>query len=135
MPQRWLQCPFRLTGQGRLQYSVGADHRTQYRAAARRGRQSSRSRRLVLVGVSHHHCLSLDLGVEPNELAHMAFNGARMGRYLGCVLVVDDTQLERVSVVRGNVFVGVVCASIGWLCVVCEVKWFLDGCGKWNLFS
>jgi hypothetical protein len=57
--------------------------------------------------------------VEPNELARVAFNGTRVGRDLGCVLVVDDVQLERVGVVRANVVVGG-SASIGCLCVVCD---------------
>ncbi len=54
---------------------------------------------LVVVGTSYRHGLSLDLGVEPNKLARVALNCARMGRDLGCVLVVDDAQLERVGVV------------------------------------
>ncbi len=54
---------------------------------------------LVRVGASHGHGLRLDLGLEP-------FNGARMGRDLGCVVAVDDAQLERVGVVRANGVVG-----------------------------
>jgi hypothetical protein len=66
----------------------------------------------------------------------VAFNGARMSRDLGYVLVVDDAQLECVSLLRANVvLLAVFCASIGWLCVVCVlVEWFLDGCGKWNSY-
>ncbi len=46
--------------------------------------------------------------MEPNELALMVFDSARMGRNLGGfkLLVVDDTQLERVGVVQVNVVVG-----------------------------
>jgi hypothetical protein len=36
----------------------------------------------------------------------MAFNGERMGCYLGCIFVVDYVQLERVSVVQTTVVVG-----------------------------
>ncbi len=61
---------------------------------------------LVLVRASDRHGLSLDLGVEPNEFARVAFNGARMGCNLGSVLVIDDAQLERVSVALANVVVG-----------------------------
>ncbi len=61
---------------------------------------------LVLVGDSDRHGLSLDLGVEPTECALVEFNGARMDCNLGCVLVVDDAQLERIGVVQANDIVG-----------------------------
>jgi hypothetical protein len=35
--------------------------------------------------------------VEPDELARVAFDWARMGGNLGCIPVVDDTQIERVA--------------------------------------
>ncbi len=98
---------------------------------------------LVLVRAGDSNGLSLDLGVEPNELARVAFNGARMGGDLGRVLVVDDAQLERVSVVLANVvFVGSSSSSVRvhWLAmrghgyVWCFVEWLLDGCGKWNSY-
>jgi hypothetical protein len=44
----------------------------------------------------------------------MAFNGARIGRDLGGVLVVDAVQLERVGVVRANGVVGG-SVSVHWL--------------------
>ncbi len=56
---------------------------------------------LVVVGASNRNGLSLNLGVELNELALVAFNGARKGSYLGGVLVVDDAQFERVGLVTG----------------------------------
>jgi hypothetical protein len=61
---------------------------------------------LVVVGASDRHCPSLDLSVEPNWLVRVAFNGERMGCYLGCIFVVDNAQLERVSVVQTTVVVG-----------------------------
>ncbi len=52
---------------------------------------------LVVVGASNCYILSLHLGVEPNELARVALNGARVGGGdLGGVLVVDDAQFESV---------------------------------------
>jgi hypothetical protein len=49
---------------------------------------------LVVVGARDHNGLGLNLGVEPNELACVAFNGARMDRDLRVELVVDDAQFE-----------------------------------------
>jgi hypothetical protein len=88
------------------------------RAAARRGGLCPPSR-----GASNHNGLSLNLGVETNELALVAFNGALMGSNLGGVLVVDDAQLERVGLVLSNV--------IG--CSVC-VHWFAMS-GVWSGFG
>ncbi len=51
--------------------------------------------------------------MEPNELARVAFNGARMGGYLGGVFVVDDAQFERVGLVLANVVGGGV--RVHWL--------------------
>ncbi len=54
-----------------------------------------------------------------------------MGGDLSRVLVVDDKQLKRVSVVRANVVVGS-SVRVHWLAMrgmLC-VEWFLDGCGK-----
>ncbi len=59
-----------------------------------------------IVGAGDCDGLYVNLGVEPNEFALVAFNGARMGGNLGRVLVVDDAQLERVSVVQASVVVG-----------------------------
>ncbi len=83
---------------------------------------------LVLVRAGDSNGLSLDLGVEPNELARVAFNGASMGGDLGRVLVVDDAQLERVSVVLANVvFVGSSSSSVRvhWLAMrgMCGASW------------
>jgi hypothetical protein len=51
---------------------------------------------LVIVGSSDSDGLCFNLGMEQNDLARVAFNGARMGRELGCILVVDDVQFEGV---------------------------------------
>jgi hypothetical protein len=89
---------------------------------------------LVVVGASDCHGLSLDLGVEPNELARVVFNGTRMGRDVGCVLVVDEGSLSASVWCERMVVLAVVCTSIDWLCVVCVMEWFLDGCGKSNSY-
>jgi hypothetical protein len=81
---------------------------------------------LVVVRASNRHGLSLDLGEEPNEFSRVAFNGARMGCDLGRVLVYDDAQLERVSVVRASVVVGS-SMRVHWLAM-------RGMCGAWNGF-
>ncbi len=76
---------------------------------------------LVVVGASDRNGLSLNLGVELNELARVAFNGARMGCYLGSVLVVDDVHFERVGLVRADVVGGGAVRPFGGIawCVEC----------------
>ncbi len=59
-----------------------------------------------IVGAGDRDGLYVNLGVEPNGLARVAFNGARMGANLSRVLVVDDAQLGRVSVVLANAVIG-----------------------------
>ena len=50
---------------------------------------------LVAVGAGDRD--GLDPGVEPNELARVGLDSARVGSDLGGVLVVDDDQFEGVS--------------------------------------
>ncbi len=78
---------------------------------------------ICIIGAGDCDGLYVNLGVEPNEFALVAFNGARMGGDLGRVLVVDDAQLERVSVVQASVVVG--SSSVRWLAV-------LGMCGAWS---
>jgi hypothetical protein len=91
-----------------------------------------------IVGAGDRDGLYVNLGVEPNELARAAFNGARMGCNLGAYLWLTTRSLSAFAwCKRVLLLVVVVCASIVWLCVVrvwCCVEWFLDGCGKWNSY-
>ncbi len=57
----------------------------------------------VIVGASNRHGLSLDLGVEPNELTRVSFNGARVVGDPGSVLVLNDAQFERVGLVQEDI--------------------------------
>ncbi len=43
--------------------------------------------------------LGVDLGVQEQEIARSTLNGARVGGNLGSVLVLHDTQFERVFLV------------------------------------
>jgi hypothetical protein len=79
---------------------------------------------LVVAGASDRHCLSLDLGMEPNELERVAFNGTRMGRYLGCELVGLTTLSLSASVWCKRMLFWRLCARplVGYAChcVVCD---------------
>ncbi len=73
--------------------------------------------------------------MEPYEGFGVALDDASMLGHPGSVLVVDDAQLERVSVVRANVVVGS-SVRVHWLAMLgmCVGGVFLDGCGKWNSY-
>ncbi len=83
---------------------------------------------LVVVGARDSNGLSLNLGVEPNELVRVVFNSARMGSHLTAYLWLTTSSLSVLDWCK-QMLLAVVSVSISWLCVVCgEV---LDGCGKW----
>ncbi len=65
----------------------------------------------------------------------MAPDGSSVLGDPGTVLVVDDAELERVSVEQANVVVGS-SVRVHWLAVrgMWCVEWILDGCGKWNSY-
>ncbi len=78
---------------------------------------------LVEVGVRNRNSLSLKLGVEQNELALVAFNGARMSSNLGCVLVVTTSSLMvcPARMRAASAAMAAMHVSICWLCIVCGV--------------
>ena len=78
------------------------------------------------VGAGDGGGLDVDLGVQALELARMAFNCTHMGGDLGCILVVDHAQLERVSVVRASVVV----VRVHWL----AMRGMCDAASAWSGF-
>ncbi len=52
---------------------------------------------LLVVGAVDSDGLSVDPGVELKELVRVALRSEHVGGDLGCVLVADDAQLERVA--------------------------------------
>ncbi len=70
--------------------------------------------------------------MELDEGFGVAPDGVHVAGYLGSVLVLNKEQLQCLGLEQADVVGSGVFASIGWLCLVCEV--FLDGCGKGNLY-
>ncbi len=87
---------------------------------------------LVVVGTrdSDRDGLSLNPGVEQNELVRVAFNGARVGGDLSGVLVMDDAQFEGCPerMRAASAAMVTVCVSI-FLCLVLSV------CGFWMVVA
>ncbi len=56
--------------------------------------------------------------MEPNELARVAFNSARMGGYLAVYLWLTTRSLSASVWCKRMLLLAVVCVSIGWLGMV-----------------